>query len=389
MDDLSDLSDLSKQLILIIDDSKESLHYLCDIFKDYRKAVTSSGTDGIKMANKLKPDLILLDILMPEIDGFEVCRRIKENPENKDIPIIFLSGKTLLEDVVKGFRFGAVDYITKPYENEELMVRVKNNLELKASKDMIKHQNQIMEQLNLELKNFLNIATHDLKNSLLVIQGFLKIILDYKDKFTEEEKLEMLTDISMTSESMYKIITNLLLVTKLEANEISPYPANLDISNLLNESVNFYRTKADLKNINIIQINKIRQEEILQDYTLVKECVDNILSNAVKFSPRDSTVYIRSYSESANIHKIPKIIIEVEDEGPGIKKTEFNLLYKKFSKMSSLPTNKELTTGLGLAITKMIVELLDGSIEFESRIDKGTKFILKFPANLAKQPNNP
>jgi two-component system, sensor histidine kinase and response regulator len=379
---MSEVENGEKPLILIIDDSKENLHFLCDIFVEYRKSVTVSGIEGIKLASSLKPDLILLDILMPEINGFDVCRAIKENPDNIDIPIIFLSGKTKLEDIVKGLKLGAVDYITKPFEQEELKVRVKTNLELKASKDLIKQQSEILAQLNEDFRHFLAIATHDLKNSLLVIQGFTKLLIERYQKFSDVEKLDLLSDISVTGETMYKIIMNLSYVTKLEEGKIQPYFTEFDINYLLKDSINYFKGIGNTKNININYINKIKQLSVYQDLSLIKECVDNLLSNAIKFSPMQSQITVIAYSESINKNMIQMFVVEVEDEGPCIKEEEQPLLFKKFARLSSQATNHEITTGLGLAITKMIVELLNGEVSYISQHSKGSKFVLKFPASM-------
>ncbi len=369
----------SKQLILIIDDSQESLHYLCSIFIDYRKAVTISGFEGIKLAEKLKPDLILLDILMPEIDGYEVCRRIKSNPNNTDIPIIFLSGKTHLEDVVKGFSIGAVDYITKPFEREELMVRVRTNLELKTSKDIIKKQNQQVLKLNDELNHFLSIATHDLLNSLLVIQGFNKLLLNNYEKFSDIEKKEILFDVTSTGDKMHKIISNLSFITKLEENLIIPCKDFFDIDSLINDIILSFQDTTKRKAIQIELVNKNKQTNIFNDCALVRECVSNLLSNAIKFTKVESKVTVIVHNETKNSNLESKIVIEVIDQGPGIKVTEKDLLFKKFSKLSSESSGGELNTGLGLAITRSITTLLKGDILCESQLGKGSKFILKFP----------
>jgi two-component system sensor histidine kinase/response regulator len=378
---MSEIENGEKPLLLIIDDSKENLHFLCDIFDEYRKSVTVSGIEGIKLASSLKPDLILLDILMPEINGFDVCRAIKENPDNKDIPIIFLSGKTKLEDIVKGLKLGAVDYITKPFEQEELKVRVKTNLELKASKDLIKRQSEKLAELNEDFRHFLSIATHDLKNSLLVIQGFTKLLTERYDRFSDTEKKDLLSDISVTGEMMYKIIMNLSYVTRLEEGKIQPYYTEFDINFLLNDSINYFKEISKCKNININYINKIKQLSVFQDLSLIKECVDNVLSNAIKFSPFKTQITVIAYSESINKDMRQMFVIEVEDEGPGIKEEEQALIFKKFARLSSQATNREITTGLGLAITKMIVELLKGELSFFSQYGKGSKFVLKFPVN--------
>ncbi|MBS4001191.1 MAG: hybrid sensor histidine kinase/response regulator [Desulfobulbaceae bacterium] len=379
---MSEIENGEKPLLLIIDDSKENLHFLCDIFDEYRKSVTVSGLEGINLANSLKPDLILLDILMPEISGFDVCRAIKENPDNKDIPIIFLSGKSKLEDVVKGLKLGAVDYITKPFEQEELKVRVKTNLELKASKDLIKRQSEKLAELNEDFRHFLSIATHDLKNSLLVIQGFTKLLTERYHKFSDSEKLDLLSDISFTGEMMFKIIMNLSYVTRLEEGKVQPYYTEFDINYLLDDSIKYFKEIANSKNININYINKIKQLSVFQDLSLIKECIDNVLSNAIKFSPFKTQITVIAYSESINKDMRQMFVVEVEDEGPGIKEEEQALLFKKFARLSSPSTNHEITTGLGLAITKMIVELLKGELSFSSQFGKGTKFVLKFPVNV-------
>lgn len=377
---MQDFNSGYKPLILIIDDSKENLHFLCDIFPEYRKAVSMTGSDGIRLAKSLKPDLILLDVLMPVMDGFEVCRHIKDTDELKDIPIIFLSGKSEVEDIVRGFRTGAIDYITKPFEQEELQVRVKNNLELKASRDTIKKQKLIVESLNNDMKEFLSIATHDLKNSLVVIQGFNKLLLEHFEKFSDSEKLEIIQDISITGDMMYKVLTNLSLITKLEAKTIVPYFTEMDFNYLLEESVNYFKVLAKIKNIEITVINKIKDPELYQDYNLLKECIDNLISNAVKFSQFNKKITIKVYSESINVAMESRVIFEVEDEGPGIIESEIPLIFEKFARLSSQPTNRELTTGLGLAITRNIVELIGGEISLESQYGRGTRFILKFPA---------
>ncbi len=186
-------------------------------------------------------------------------------------------------------------------------------------------------------------------------------------------------DISITGDMMYKVLSNLSLITKLESKSVAPYLAEMNFNYLMDESVKYFRELAKLKNIELIVINKIKDPEIYQDYNLLKECVDNLISNAVKFSQFDKKITIKAYSESLNIAMKPRIIFEVEDEGPGIKESEVSLLFGKFVRLSSQPTNRELTTGLGLTITRNIMELLGGEILFESQYGKGTRFILKFP----------
>lgn len=379
------LSDVEgkKYLILIIEDNPQNLQYLCELFGDYRKAVTISGVEGVDMANNINPDLILLDIQLPDIDGFEVCRRIKSNPEKEDIPIIFLSGKSDLEDVIKGLKFGAVDYITKPFDQEELMIRVKTNLELKHSKDIIKVQKKMVEQLNFELRHFFSIATHDLKNTLLVMQGFAKLLFQYYDNFTDIEKKDMLSDVVSTSEMMYRIINNLSMITQLEERRIRPHTTDFHLLYLINDSIAYFSKDLEIKNIKLVTDYKIEDDLIFHDYSLVKEVIENLISNAVKFSYINSNINIRVTSflnQESNWFKF-----EIEDFGIGILQNEQDKLFQKFAKLSSVPTNKELTTGLGLSITKLILELIGGTIEVDSRHNFGSKFTINLPARYSEK----
>ncbi len=369
----------SKYLILIIDDNSDNLQLLCDVLDGYRKAVTTDGLDGIDRAEKLSPDLILLDIMMPELDGYEVCRRIKSNPKTIDIPIIFLSGRRELEDIIKGFKIGAVDYITKPFEQEELLARVKTHLELKHSKELIHAQNQQLKHLNTEKNNFLSIATHDLKNPLKVIQGFSRLMQDYNGKFTKEESYEMIGDIATSADMMLHIINNLELITKLEEKNIKPLVENFNVNYLLDHTISFYKDKAGKKKLNIRIINKLKTELVKQDSSLIKECLSNLVSNSIKFSPPEKEIIIRAYNESLNPKMEQLMIFEVEDEGPGIKKEEMPRLFSKFGRLSAETGKNEIKTGLGLAITKMISSLLNGSVSCESYNGNGTKFTLRFP----------
>lgn len=190
--------------------------------------------------------------------------------------------------------------------------------------------------------------------------------------------MEMIADISSTSDGMCKIVSNLLLISKFESNQIKPFYNIFNVNFLFSELLKYHQSKAETKGIQIILNNEIDIVDIKQDYNLLKECFDNLLSNALKFSPNSTIVEIHSYLEMNGNHS-KYLVIEVEDSGPGIKKTEQHLLFKKFAKLSTRPTNNELTTGLGLALTKLIIDLLNGTIEYKSSKAKGANFIIRVP----------
>ena len=366
-----------RPLLLLVDDQIENLQVLGNILTEYRISITTSGRDAIRIAGEIIPDLILLDIMMPEMNGFLTCKAIKDNPDTADIPIIFVTARIQLEDMVVGFHLGAVDYITKPFEAEELLVRVKTHVDLRRARQTIMWQNKHLLDLNFEKNKFLSIAAHDLKNPLKVIHGFSKLIIDKFLSFSVEEIKEFMNDIRTSAEGMLRIITNMLEVNAIDEGKLEVMTDDIPAEFIGEIILQDNAAHSYSKNIEIILTNEAGKLSINTDFAKLRQLLDNILDNAITFSSfnKKVSIVIDQHDEDNKQY----IRFRIKDEGPGISDDEIPLLFEKFRKLSNRPTANEITTGLSLAIVKGYVELLKGVVICDSVLNEGTEFTVVLP----------
>lgn len=379
---MKSIHNASETLILIIDDQIENLQILGNILSinKYKKSVATNGFEALEIAERLLPDLILLDIMMPDIDGYETCRRLKENEKTKDIPVIFLTAKTQIEDILEGFKIGGVDYISKPFNHEELLIRIKTHLELKKSKDIILNQNEILEGLIDEKNEILSIAAHDLKNPLQVMMGFAKMIVNNSDSLTTDDIKEFAQDINSAGESMIRIISDLLEINRAEQGTIDLRIEETDIIDFTSYIVDQYRVKAKEKNIQIHFLPDCNDRVISTDTQKYRQILENLVSNAIKFSNFNKNIYIKTDLVRNNGKNYFKLI--VEDEGPGIPEQDKEKLFVKFASIGTFPTNNEGSTRLGLAIVKLLAEIMYGKVYCNTEEGKCSEFIVELPCEL-------
>lgn len=369
--------DSEKKLIFVVDDQEENLEFLGSLLRHngYNVMVASDGMEAIELMQKKLPDLVLLDIMMPKMDGYEVCEKLKANNITKEIPVIFITAKIETEDIVKGFQVGGLDYVTKPFKHKELLMRIKTQIELKSSKDLILKQNDKLIWLNKEKNGFLRIAAHDLKNPLFTIKGFAQLI---NQKFKELSPLEIkeysnyITD---TADQCLQIIINLLDINKIEEGQLKLSYDDIKLDEIISKIMDSYTLKAKAKEINIRFENKSNNSYIKADGGKIVQVLSELISNAIKFSPFNKNIIISTYIPS---DKKNSIRVEVKDEGPGLTPDDMSKLFTKFSKLSAQPTGDENSTGLGLSIVKYLVEAMGGNVWAESEENKGASFFVEF-----------
>jgi two-component system, sensor histidine kinase and response regulator len=360
--------------ILIVDDTPDNINVLKNILSPdgYQFYISTNGELAINVATKNIPDLILMDVMMPGIDGFETCKRLKNIEATKDIPIIFITAKNEPEDIVKGFKFGGVDYITKPLRSEEVCARVKTHLTIKGLMDELENKNKLLEETN-ELKNkFIGMASHDLRNPLASITGFSKILIEEKNDLTDEEINEFSNIIFSVSSNMSNLVENILDVSIIESGKLELNYQTHSILKLIEERVKIFKVFGNKKNIEI-RINSSIIAEFLFDSDRITQVIDNLLSNAVKFSPYGKEIIV-TLEKNDNFAKI-----SVKDQGPGIDEEEQAKLYNPFQKLSAKPTGGETSTGLGLTIAKKLVDGHNGKIDILSEKNIGTTFSFSIP----------
>lgn len=341
-----------KYTVLIIDDKSENLHYLNNILKEENFLIraTTDATFAINSSKLNPPDLILLDIKMPNLDGFEVCKILKEDETLKDIPIIFISALDDIQSKVKAFEQGGVDYITKPFEKEEVIARVKTQLKIFESKNTI---SKLLELQDFFLKKII----HEMNTPLSIISlniDNLESTLGYKEQFEA---------IKASSKSLSSIYNDLYFLVKKEKR--TKEEKNINLVRFLSSRVAFFDEMANIKNIDItLDINE--EFEIFIDSYELERVVDNTIANAIKYSFEDSTIEISLDKENGNY------TLSIKDEGIGIvdKEAIFQAYYQQ--------KDKNIGLGLGLSIVKEICDKNEIKIEVSSQ-NNNTIFKYIFP----------
>jgi signal transduction histidine kinase len=364
--------------ILVVDDVEENTYIVSTILKSagYTPFVANSGKQAIQIAETQHPDLVLLDINMPEMNGYEVCKYFKEHEPISDIPIVFLTVHADAESIAKAFDTGAVDYLTKPFKKAELLARVKVHLALRQAQELLEDQNERLKRLNDEKNEFLGIAAHDLKNPLNSIRGIAQMVRKRKEiELSEEEVDDMAHQIETSSNFMFEIITNLLDVNKIENGKLVIQSTSVDLVLSLGAVTDRYQTAAAKKNIKLHVDLPSEDTQIYADPTLTIQILDNIVSNAVKYSPQGKNVWINVSCNTAQ----KRVRVAVKDEGPGFSDEDKKKLFGKFARLSAKPTGGEHSTGLGLSIVKRLAEAMEATIWCESELGNGATFIVEFP----------
>ncbi len=376
--------------ILVVDDKAKNLQLVGSLLEDqgYDIAFAKSGQRALELADQDPPDLILLDVMMPGMDGYEVCTKLKQNNALASIPVIFLTAKTETEDIVQAFESGGVDYVTKPFRTGELIARVATQLNLKQARERLKLSNEELSVRNEELKvlnkkksEFMGIAAHDLKNPLVAIAGLSGVVKDMVEDGNDpnnrldEEALEMVQGIEKASTHMFSIVNNLLNTEALESGHVQLHKEKCDLQKIVSEVVKLGREQVAGKKIELI-VESTGETIVLADPGRLREVVDNLISNAIKFSPCEKRVWVNM---SAGGEANNFIRCSVKDEGPGLKPDEMGKLFGKFQKLSARPTGGETSTGLGLSIVKQLIDLHNGRIWAESEYGRGCTFIFELP----------
>lgn len=362
--------DISNKVILVIDDSPLDRKLISKVLERKRFQVFSaaSGEEGISMIREVMPDLILLDIMMEGMDGLETCLHLKEMPECKNVAIIFMTGKTDSDTILQAFSEGASDYITKPYRIKEAMARIETHLKVRALLEQHTEFIKALTQANTEKSKFLGIASHDLKNPLVSINGLAHFLASGKFGSMSSTQAEMVSSIYEASEAMLALVNDLFDVALIETGQLKVEIDEVDLYKLVKTSVNLYRITAEKKDIEINFIENDIPDIVRCDKRQVRRVMDNLLSNAIKFSEPGTTISVIIESDKN------WVFFRVADEGPGVPEDEFDKLFESFSKTSVQPTGGETSTGLGLNICKKVMLAHGGDIYAENLPEKGAQF---------------
>ena len=383
--------------ILIVDDFRDSRMVIEAMLKRLDHSVqvvaADSASDAFKLLDTNSPesgkpsiDLILMDIDMPEMDGVEACRRIKAAPDIKDIPIIMVTSYDDSKYLEEAFAAGAVDYITKPVNKVELGARVGSALALKREMDQRKLALAELERESLAKSQFLGTVTHELKTPLAGIMGCVERLLLHREKVgpLNDRQEKYLEYINEDSKILKALIDDLLDISRIEAGQIELKPAELDLHAEMEHAIRSTVSRFPEKCLPI-SLNLCRGSKPLwADSLRFHQVVTNLLSNACKYSSSEAPITVTA-KESCWL-----VQIDVSDTGMGISKTDLPRLFSKFFRADNSLTRKESGAGLGLYITRLLVEAQGGQIWVESELEVGSTFSFTAPlkeANITKQDN--
>ena len=390
-----------KAKILVVDDEGSNVRLLEALLapKNYQVSTALSGEEALERIAADSPDLVLLDVMMPRTNGFEVCARLKGQTATAGIPVIFLTSKTDTESIVQGFEAGGHDYITKPFNKAELLARVSTQVELKQSRDALEKRTVELERANARLReldqlksDFLNMAAHDIRTPITSIVGFAKIIRkrivsmqqpETDPAHREKHSRQIREDVDIIigeGERLTTLINDLLDLAKLEAGkvilDVEPFPVRQLFDQTLAPMALFF----EKKNLRVVQEIEAGAAEIYVDRNRLLQVMANLVSNAVKFTPENGTITCRA--RNGRGPDACFVEISIQDTGIGIAKEELGKVFEKFHQIYTRNDGMK-GTGLGLPICKMIVELQGGRMWLESEPGQGCTFTFTVPAHQA------
>ncbi len=365
--------------LLVVDDVQTNVLLLKALLgkEGYGILVANNGQEALEVIRNENPDLILLDVMMPGMDGFEVAERLKSEEYRCEIPIIFLTALDDTQSIVNGFKLGAGDFISKPFRKEELMVRIKHQLSLVAARRIIEEKNEELRKTIAGRDKMYSVIAHDLRSPMASMKMLLNTIMMSveKDKI-DPDIFDMLEMSNKTSEEVFSLLDNLLKWTKSQLGKLTVIPQKLDISGLADGVVEVMNSVAEVKHIKLIRTDH-ESFFVYVDIEMIKSILRNLISNAVKFSNPDSEIKVGIKAEDG------KVIVSVTDSGKGIKKEDQHKLLKDSTHFTTYGTNSEEGSGLGLLLCRDFARKNGGELWFESEENLGSVFSFSLPQLIA------
>ncbi len=368
----------SDYTILIVDDVMSNVLLLKVLLTNEKfKIITADGgRKALEQAHAGKPDLILLDVMMPDMSGFEVAQELKKDPETNDIPIIFLTALNTTQDIVKGFQCGASDFISKPFNKEELIIRVMHQISLVAAKRIIQEKTLQLEHTIKGRDKLYSVIAHDLRSPMGSIKMVLNLLIESLSKdVVGDETYELLSMANMQTEELFGLLDNLLKWTKSQIGRLNVVKQEFSIENLITGVIEVYNMVAEMKQIRIdyIQDPTLAGLTAYADIDMAKTVLRNLLSNAIKFSNENSTITVYV------IRKEDSVVLNVKDNGCGLSEEEQTKLFHSETHFTKYGTNNEEGSGLGLLLCKDFAVKNGGDLYLVSKEGVGSTFSFSLP----------
>ena len=360
--------------ILIVDDVVSNVLLLRILLTNekFQVVTASNGNMCIEQAKKEKPDLILLDVMMPDISGFDTAVILKKDPETADIPIIFLTALNSPSDLVKGFQVGANDFLTKPFNKEELVMRVMHQIELVAAKKTIVRQNEELRRTISNRDKMYSVIAHDLRSPMASIRMVLNLVVNVVSRdVVGDEVFDLLDKANRESEEVHDLLDNLLKWTKSQTGRLNVVLQDIDLNDIVPGVVDIFRMIADMKGIKIDYLSANENLVVRGDNDMLKTIIRNFLSNAVKFTPDGKNIEVYCCHEGDFAR------ISVRDHGVGIAPERVETIFHNGE--TTYGTGGEEGSGLGLQLCQDFARKIGGDVRVESTLGEGSTFSFTVP----------
>lgn len=386
-------------LILVVDDVSKNLQILGSILDEvgYSTTFAISGIQALERLDTAKPDLILLDMMMPDMNGLEVCSILKSDPDTAEIPVIFLTASQETEHILQAFDKGAVDYLTKPFNTRELLARVRNHLELKHTRDQLKKAlKELVESRDAALKSaqvksqFLANMSHEIRTPMNGVLGMTELLLQTP---LNSQQIDYVQTLRNSGNNLLVIINEILDYSKLESGEMRLDYEEFELKTRLADITKFFQSQIINKDLSLSLIyDESIPQRVIGDFHKIRQILTNLIGNAIKFTEsgqiqvivtKNSGLYREINAEfltnnqgfpDNKYQNICQLKFEVKDTGIGIRPEDQAQIFKSFFQAESSPSRHYAGTGLGLAICEQLVQLMNGKIGVESEFGKGSKF---------------
>ncbi|NUN63698.1 response regulator [Pseudanabaena biceps] len=353
-------------IVLIVDDEPANFNVIeILLFKEgYEMHYKNSGREAIACFEEINPDIILLDVMMPDMDGIEVCQIFKTNPRSQHIPIIITTALSSKDDLARCLDAGADDFINKPIHSTELRARVRSMLRIKSQYDRIQKTMHLREEM-------MQTIVHDLRNPLIGIMLGCDALTNLE---VPDRAKKRISQISKTTQQMRLLIDDILAIGSMEANKLLLNLVTLDMVILAEEAIAGFEPLAADKKIQLLRKFPETPAYILGDKYRLRRVLDNLLDNAIKFSPSQSSITVSIDYLSENPDRQNLVKLEVIDLGAGISAEQKQIIFEKYEVGNAVTGVSQI--GLGLSFCKMIVEAHDGSISVANNQPTGAIFTI-------------
>ena len=360
--------------ILIVDDVVSNVLLLKILLTNekFQVCTASNGNMCIELAKSEHPDLILLDVMMPDLNGFDTAVILKKDPETQEIPIIFLTALNNPSDLVKGFQVGANDFLTKPFNKEELVMRVMHQIQLVAAKRIIVKQNEELKRTISNRDKMYSVIAHDLRSPMASIRMVLNLAVNVVSRdIVGDEIFELLDKANRESEETHDLLDNLLKWTKSQTGRLSVVYQDLDLDDIVPGVVDIFKVIAEMKKIDLKYLPADEKLIVHADNDMIKTIIRNFLSNAVKFTPEGKAVEV-FYKREGDFARI-----SVRDYGVGISPERVESIFHTGE--TTYGTGGEEGSGLGLQLCQDFARKNGGDARVESTLGEGSMFSFTLP----------